>query len=117
MFEPLTIAMAAAALLAWRWWGGRRSLDQVTLMRTAVAVGGVLVDVRSPGEFAAGHAACAKNIPLGALAGRSKELGSPDTPVVVCCASGARSRAAKAQLERVGFTSVMDLGPWRNWNR
>ena len=44
----------------------------------------LLLDVRSPGEFASGHIADAVNIPHGELASRMSELpGGTDRPVVV----------------------------------
>jgi phage shock protein E len=46
---------------------------------------------------------------------RLQEVGPKDQPVVVYCASGARSAAATAALQRAGFATVFDLGGMRNW--
>ena len=94
---------------------GRRSQDELTAIRQAVEDGGLLLDVRSPREFKAGHLDEALNIPVGELHGRLEELGSKARPVVVYCASGARSRSASQLLRESGFHDVHDLGPWRNW--
>ena len=51
-------------------------------MQQAVTDGGLLLDVRSPGEFNSGHLEGALNIPVGELQSRLKELGSTDRPVV-----------------------------------
>ncbi|BDU77348.1 rhodanese-like domain-containing protein [Mesoterricola sediminis] len=75
--------------------------------------GAVVLDVRSPGEFAAGHAPGARNIPLGDLKARLGEL-DRTRPVLACCASGMRSGSACAILRRAGFTEVHNLGPWTN---
>ncbi len=75
--------------------------------------GGVIVDVRSPGEFAAGANPLSRNIPLGELEGRLKEL-DPAVPVMVCCASGMRSALAAAILRRAGFQEVVNMGSWSN---
>ena len=64
-----------------------------------VAGGGVLLDVREPAEWRAGHAPRARHIPLGQLAERIGELPA-DRPVVTVCRSGARSRQAAALLAR-----------------
>lgn len=98
----------------------------MTLMRRAgttpssdvhklVEDGATLLDVRSPEEFASGHIDGALNIPVDSLEGRVGELGEPNTPVVVYCASGVRSNRAKKLLVAKGFASVHDLGGMGNW--
>lgn len=62
-----------------------------------VADGAVLLDVREPVEWRAGHAPGARHIPLGQLSDRIGELPT-DRPVVTACRSGARSRQAAALL-------------------
>ena len=94
-----------------------RSPQQVAVMRAAVGAGGLLLDVRTQGEFVGGHAHGAVNIPLQALPKRTKELGDKGRAVVVCCASGSRSRAAAGILRRAGYRRVLDLGSWTNWGR
>ena len=79
--------------------------------RELVGGGALLLDVRSEGEFASGHIAGAKNIPLGDLARRFGEIEAmKDRPVVVYCASGIRSAMAKQTLRSHGFREVHDLG-------
>ncbi|MBX3274253.1 MAG: rhodanese-like domain-containing protein [Sandaracinaceae bacterium] len=78
--------------------------------RRLLAEGALLLDVRTPAEFAAGHLDGARNIPLGELASRAGELGDAGRDVVVYCASGMRSRSAQGLLRRRGFTKVHDLG-------
>lgn len=80
-----------------------------------VESGALLVDVRSPGEYAAGHVEGAVNIPVGELGGRLGELPDRGRAVVVYCASGMRSAAAKKVLMNAGFTTVLDLGPMSRW--
>ncbi len=83
--------------------------------RELVAAGARLVDVRSPAEFAAGHLPGAVNVPLGELARRMAKLGAKDAPIVLYCASGARSAHAKRLLAAGGFTRVRNLGPMGAW--
>lgn len=77
------------------------------------AEGAVFVDVRSPAEFAAGNRPGSLNIPLGEIARRAREL-DKNKPVILCCASGARSGAAAGILKGLGFRSVTNAGPWQN---
>jgi len=74
-----------------------------------VAEGALIVDVRTPGEFAAGHLPDAVNIPVGELTRRLSEL-PRDRALVLYCASGARSSRAAAFLENAGY-QVGDMGP------
>lgn len=79
-----------------------------------VAGGALLVDVRSPAEFAAGKIKGSKNIPLQDIERRMKEFGSKDRPVVVCCASGTRSAMAGRKLKAAGY-DVRNLGSWSRY--
>lgn len=78
-----------------------------------LAQGAQVVDVRSKGEFAAGHAPGSVNIPLGEIGARAREL-DPSRWVIVCCASGTRSAVAKLRLRSLGFSRVVNAGPWSN---
>lgn len=83
--------------------------------RQLVAGGAMLVDVRSPEEFAGGHLEGAMSIPIQELSGRLEELGDKDGTIVLYCQSGARSMMAKRMLESNGFTDVHDLGGMGRW--
>ncbi|MCU1430182.1 MAG: putative hydrolase [Actinomycetia bacterium] len=76
-----------------------------------------VVDVRSPGETAAGTLPGAREVPLAAL-GDSLEAFDRTSPVVVYCASGYRSQIAASALLDAGFTDVSDvLGGFGAWER
>lgn len=79
-----------------------------------LADGAVLVDVREPAEWKAGHAPQARHIPMGRLAGEARRL-KQDTPVVVICASGSRSRSAAAQLRSMGYQATSLSGGLAAW--
>ncbi len=83
--------------------------------RSLVANGAMLVDVRSTGEFSAGHIEGALNIPIQELSGRVGELGDKSGQIVVYCQSGGRSAMAKRLLEKNGFTDVHDMGGMSRW--
>jgi rhodanese-related sulfurtransferase len=101
-------------LVAQRVKGGRKVSDQV--VRQKIAAGAVIVDVRTPEEFATGAYPHAVNIPVQALARRMGEL-PRDTPIVVYCASGMRSASAAAALARAGFADVVNGGGLRSMPR
>jgi phage shock protein E len=105
----LLFALAALA-------GGCLGTSNVTRVRARelVAKGAYLVDVRSPSEFAEGHALPAINIPLDALPVRAGEL-DRSRPVIVYCHTGVRAAIAARRLEKAGFT-VYNLGTLGHWN-
>jgi phage shock protein E len=78
-----------------------------------VAEGATLLDVRTPGEYQAGHVEGARNIPVQELAARMSEV-PRDHPIVVYCQSGGRSAQATAMLVAAGY-DAHDLGGIANW--
>lgn len=75
----------------------------------------VLVDVRTPEEFKAGHLPHAINIPHDKIPTLSQFTVSMDFPIYVYCRSGNRSKEAKKELEKLGYTTVIDLGGIENY--
>jgi MFS family permease len=69
----------------------------------------VVVDVRSPEEFALGHVEGAINIPLDALEEKTSSLPKDRLIVTVCGKGGGRSERAAAELRALGFRSVRSL--------
>jgi hydroxyacylglutathione hydrolase len=83
--------------------------------RTSAMADLQIVDVRNPGEVAAGTIPNAIAIPVGQLPGRLSELDAT-LPTVVFCAGGYRSSAAASLLRQNGFADVSDiLGGYRAW--
>jgi len=70
---------------------------------------GVLVDVGEPAEFAAGHAAGARNIPFATLEAGKGLPTNKALPLIVLCATGARSVRAVAQLRKAGYANAVAL--------
>jgi rhodanese-related sulfurtransferase len=92
-----------------------RELDALDA-EDAVATGALLLDVREPDEFAAGHAPAAKSVPLGELGGRLDELAG--TATVVCvCRSGSRSAAAAEALTAAGYDAINLVGGMIAWSQ
>jgi phage shock protein E len=75
-----------------------------------IKAGALVVDVRTPDEFADGAYPGAINIPLAALQARMNELEPRDRPIVLYCASGARSAQAARLLKQAGFTDFINAG-------
>lgn len=82
--------------------------------RALVQKGALLVDVRTPDEYASGHVDGALNLPVQELPARLSELGPTSRPVVVYCRSGARSARAAELIRQAGY-QVKDFGPMSAW--
>ena len=108
----VVLVIIAAAVLYMRFSAVRISGRDA---RDLVAKGALLLDVRSPGEFAGGHIDGAISIPVQELVGRTDELGDKSGEIVVYCQSGSRSAMAKRLLESNGFTNVHDMGGIGEW--
>ena len=78
----------------------------------------VVLDVRTPEEYAAGHVPGAINIPHTELAARVAELADArDRDVVVYCKSGIRAAQALAALDKAGFKRLFHLkGDYTRWS-
>src|SRR3989475_5600599 len=70
----------------------------------------LVVDVRDPGEYGAGHILGAKNVPVARIDERASELAKKkDRPLIIYCDGSDRSAKAAAALKRQGFTRVANL--------
>lgn len=77
--------------------------------------GGLLVDVRSPEEFAAGHLEGAVNLPVDGIGRHAGELA--DKELVLYCRSGLRSQRALQVLRRRDCRGVHSLGAMSRWDQ
>ena len=82
------------------------SVDYKQLMQN----GALIVDVRSPKEFNAGHAKKSKNIPLNELNSKTASLKGKE--IILVCKSGGRAGMAKSILKKEGIIAH-NLGPWQ----
>ena len=70
----------------------------------------LIVDIRTPEQFAKGHLNGARNIPLKDLAQREAELAKfKEKNVILVCQTGTQVAKAEAQLKKSGFTNVYCL--------
>lgn len=120
----IAVAFVSGGLLVWpAVTGGARagSLstgDAVALMNREKAV---VIDVCNADEFAAGHIAGARNVPLDKLeADLPGAVKNKALPVILVCASGMRSRRAVAVAKKLGYANAHSLtggmGAWRTAN-
>ena len=91
--------------------------DAVQLINREKAV---LIDVSEPAEYAAGHAAGSRSVPLSTLEA-SRDLPKNKTlPLVVVCPTGTRAVRAVALLKKLGFANTRalagGLAAWRAAN-
>jgi DMSO/TMAO reductase YedYZ molybdopterin-dependent catalytic subunit/rhodanese-related sulfurtransferase len=85
--------------------------------RTAAALvdaGALMLDVREPGEWQAGHVAQAWLLPMGQVARHRGEM-PQDRRIVVACRSGGRSAAVAEALRAWGFDAVNLSGGMCAW--
>ena len=97
--------------------GGGRGVTPIQAVQLINREKAVVVDVCEPAEFQAGHVGGAKNIPLGEL---EKQLPgavkNKATPLVLVCASGARSGRAAAIARKLGYEKAQSLaGGMKSW--
>ncbi len=76
-----------------------------------VTNGAIIVDVRTSGEFKAGHIPGSKNFPLDNIRTKVADLKKLNKPVITVCRSGARSGMAKGILKSAGI-EVYNGGAW-----
>lgn len=76
------------------------------------ATNSVLLDVRTPDEYAAGHIPGSINHPLERI---QTYDGDPETPIYAYCRSGARSERAALALRDMGYEAV-NIGGIIDWH-
>ena len=116
-------ALVSGGLLLWPMIksgaGGAAAIGTAEAVRLMNREKAVLIDVSEPAEYAAGHVGGARNVPLGQLgdAGNKALPGNKTLPVVLVCATGARSMRGVALLKKSGYENVRSLsgglGAWR----
>ncbi len=110
LLKSYGVPLLLVGFFVWRFIRFRRVKAVIPAL---VDQGGVVIDVRSRNEFAGGSSPGSINIPLDELAGSIGQF-SVDQPIVLCCASGARSGMALSIFRRLGYKNVLNAGPWKN---
>lgn len=85
---------------------------EATDFKALLSEGALIIDVRTPGEFASGHIKGAVNIPVDQLSRNLAKLKDKNQVIITCCASGMRSSSARGILQSKGYTRVYNGGGW-----
>ena len=91
------------------------TLDEAVTMM-AQETGYIILDVRRPDEFAAGHIPNAINVPNESIdTDDIPELPDKDQLIMVYCRSGRRSKEASEKLVKLGYTNIVEFGGILDW--
>lgn len=110
------IYLIPVAILAWLFLNRPSKADK-NEVKSMIEKGSLIVDVRSPGEFATGAYPGAINIPVDQVQSRINEFGDKNRPIVVYCQSGGRSAMAQQMLRSAGYKNVVNGGGLRDMPR
>ena len=76
----------------------------------------IILDVRTPEEFAEKHIPGAINVPNETIKSKKiPELPKEDQLILVYCRSGNRSKQASEKLAKIGYTNVYEFGGINDW--
>ena len=93
----------------------RISMDEAVAMM-AKESGYIILDVRCPDEFAAGHIPNAINVPNESIGtAEIPELSDKNQLILVYCRSGRRSKEASEKLVKLGYTNIVEFGGILDW--
>ena len=93
----------------------RISMDEAVAMM-AKESGYIILDVRRPDEFAAGHIPNAINVPNESIGtAEIPELSDKNQLILVYCRSGRRSKEASEKLVKLGYTNIVEFGGILDW--
>jgi rhodanese-related sulfurtransferase len=115
----LLAVLLAGAQLAWSQVGNGEPISGAELTeRIEKGAAPLVLDVRTPEEFASGRVPGARNVPLTTLPERIDDLGDArEGEIVVYCERGGRAAKAESLLRDAGFTHVRhlegDMSAWR----
>ena len=91
------------------------SMDEAVTMM-AKETGYIILDVRRPDEFAAGHIPGAINVPNETIGtAEISELPDKNQLIMVYCRSGRRSKEASEKLVELGYTNIVEFGGILDW--
>ena len=107
------VALVSGALLLWPGLakGARSGVSPEAVVQMMNREKAVVVDVGEAEEFAAGHIAGARNVPVNQLEQRLPEVvKNKAVPVILVCPSGARAQRALGVAKTLGYEKAVVLG-------
>lgn len=99
----------------------KQNITEISVTEARQALSSHLIlDVREPGEFAAGQLPNAINIPRGVLEFQITQhpdfAGQQEAKIIVYCQSGGRSALATETLHKLGYSNAISLaGGYKAW--
>ena len=116
----IAVAFVSGAMLIWplvRRSTGGPHVDPARATHLINREDALVIDVRDPGEYGAGHILGARNLPVARIDEKADLGKRKDRPLIVYCDSGARASKAAAALRQQGYTQVVNLagglGAWQ----
>jgi rhodanese-related sulfurtransferase len=114
------VAFASGAMLLWplvRRSSGGPWVSAAQATQLINREDAVVLDVRDPGEYGAGHILGAKNLPPARVASAGEVAKKKDATLILYCGSGDRSGKVAGELRKQGYTKVVNLsgglGAWK----
>ncbi|CAN5723547.1 rhodanese-like domain-containing protein [soil metagenome] len=117
-------AIVSGGLLVWpllnKGAGGATKVSTTDAVQLINRERAVLIDVSEPAEYAAGHPAGSKSVPLASLEATNDLPKNKALPLVIVCPTGTRAARAVATLKKRGFENAHVLAgglkAWREAN-
>ncbi|MDM0011508.1 rhodanese-like domain-containing protein [Variovorax sp. J22P168] len=115
----ILIALSSGGMLAWPLLRGANagSLTAQGAVQLINRERAVVVDVRAPEEFAAGHVTGARNVPLAELEQKlPATVKNKSLPLLLVCATGSRAQRAVATAKKLGYEQAQAVaGGLKSW--
>ena len=107
------MALAVSAIAGGAFLQGQSSIISPEEAQAYLKKGALVIDVRTPAEFSAGHLPNAINIPLQQIeSGSPLPLKNKNQVLLLHCQGGMRSAKATKLLSGMGYTNVFNLGSY-----
>jgi rhodanese-related sulfurtransferase len=106
------IALVSGGMLVWPMINRRSGSNSVDASQATQLMNrehALLIDVRAADDYAKGHVAQAKSLPLASVESNPESVGKKDKPVILMCNTGVQSGKAVALLRKAGFEKVFNL--------
>ena len=116
----VSVALMLVSLLVGCNSNSKNAYEQITPAEAKALMdsedGYIILDVRTPEEFAAGHIAGAILIPDYEIGEKAESiLTDKEQLILVYCRSGRRSKNAANELATLGYTNIKEFGGINDW--